>query len=310
MAKRGVVCGAVAAMVWGAAAFGQAGGALPPAPVSGRSLGAPLPDAIGTGSGNYTIVNGMMKVRGQTEPAAKVEVPSVLRGQIVEVDVKEGETVKKGQVLAKLDDALQVLAVQSAQLDAANDAGIRNAQASIDFAKNDLERVTKSGAASETERRQKALAVTQAEIELDFQKAKLASAQIKLKVEQATLERMTIKSPLDGQVLRLPKQAGEETDENPVAVVVQTNKLAAKFFLPRSLFGKVAAGQRVKLSLETDPGTEREAVVTAVDPAVDPAGLFQVKLDVDNGDGKIPAGTPAVWLVPVGAVAANGGAGK
>ena len=47
---------------------------------------------------------------------------------------------------------------------------------------------------------------------------------------------------------------------------------------------------------------ERGGVVTAVDPAVDPAGLFRVKLEMDNSDGKVPAGTPAVWARAVGAV--------
>ncbi len=302
--QNGWVAGVVMGLAAAGAGFGQADGGLPPVPGAGRSLpgGLPPDPAAGTGSGAFSVVNGVMTLRGPTEPAARVEVPSPLRGQLSEVDVKEGQTVKKGEVIAKLDDALQVLMVEAAQLEVANDAAVRNAQASIDFAKNDLERVKKSGVASETEVRQKTLAVTQAEIELDFQKAKAAAAQLKLKEEQTTLDRMTIKSPIDGRVLRVNRQAGEQTDENPVAVVVQTSKLNALFYLPRSMFGKVTTGEKATLKLETDPAVEREGVVTAVDPAVDPAGLFRVKLEMDNSDGKVPAGTPAVWARAVGAV--------
>jgi RND family efflux transporter MFP subunit len=301
---RAAVMGVAVAGMLAGTVRGQSSGSLPPVPEAGRSSRLPEVGSSGT-SGSFTLENGVMKMRGQTQPAARVEVPSVLRGQLMEVGVKEGEAVKKGQVLAKLDDAMQVLAVQAAQLEASNDAEVRLAQAQIDYAKNEYERIRTNGSASEFEKRQKQLAVTQAEISLDFQKAKLLSAQLKLKQEQTTLERMTIRSPIEGLVLRVPKQAGEQTDENPVAVVVQTNKLTALFFPPRSMFGKITAGEKVKLTMETDPQIEREAVVTAVDPAVDPAGLFRVKLEVDNTDGKIPAGTPANWSRPVGSVAAG-----
>jgi HlyD family secretion protein len=304
---RALVCAGVVGVLAGSGRAQTGGGLPPPLPQTGRSAtGLAAGDVGGSGTaGSFTLVNGVMKMRGQTEPAARVEVPSILRGQLMEVDVKEGDAVKKGQVLAKLDDAMQVLAVQAAQLEASNDAEVRLAQAQIDYAKNEYERIRSNPSASDFEKRQKQLAVTQAEISLDFQKAKLAAAQAKLKQEQTTLERMTIKSPMDGLVLRVPKQAGEQTDENPVAVVVQTNKLSALFFPPRSMFGKITAGEKVKLTMETEPVMEREAVVTAVDPAVDPAGLFRVKLEVDNTDGKIPAGTPATWARPVGAVAAG-----
>ncbi|HVX85341.1 MAG TPA: efflux RND transporter periplasmic adaptor subunit [Phycisphaerae bacterium] len=306
--KSGILLATAAGLLAAGAALAQVPSPHPaPGPTPLPSAVAPLSDSSGLGDagssdvGSFKIVNGMMMIKGQTQPFARVEVPSVIHGQLSEVDVKEGDAIKKDQVIARLDDTLQKLAVQSAQLAAQNDAEVRLAQAQIDYAKNDLQRVQGAGTgANETERRQKQLAVTQAEISLDYQKAKQAAAQLELQKQQATLDQMTIRSPLDGMVLRVNKHAGEQTDENPVAIIVQTTKLHAVFFLPRSLFGHVSRGEKVMLTLQTDPPMQAPALITSVDPAVDPAGLFQVKMEIDNSAGKIPAGTPATWARAVG----------
>ena len=120
---------------------------------------------------------------------------------------------------------------------------------------------------------------------------------LELNREQAILDRMTIRSPLDGVVLRVNKHAGEAVDEKDVvAVVVQISKLNAEFFPPKMLFGKIHTGDKVTLDLNTQPPVKREAVVVAVDPIIDTASqLFRVKLELDNADRSIPAGTTATW---------------
>jgi multidrug resistance efflux pump len=104
---------------------------------------------------------------------------------------------------------------------------------------------------------------------------------------------MTVRSPIDGSVLRVSKQAGEETDDNPLIVVVDTKKLYAVFDMPRQVFGKVHVGDKETIQTE---GVDRDAAIISVDPIIDLAsGLFRVKMEVDNADGKIPAGVDVVW---------------
>ena len=113
----------------------------------------------------------------------------------------------------------------------------------------------------------------------------------------AVLERMTIKSPLDGSVLRLNKRVGEQVDlDKPLAVIVQTARLNARFYPPKPLFGKVHAGDKVVIELKTEPPVTREALVVSVDPIVDASQLFGVKVELENQDQAIPAGVPAVWV--------------
>ena len=249
------------------------------------STPAPRPGVRATGP------NGEMLLGGQTEPAAKVEVPASVHGILSEVNVKEGQAVKKGQQLAKLDDALQQTRVEYERVGAEGTAELRDAENQVQFAQQELEQMSRVGSASE--KQQKELAYKRAVLSVELAKEKQQQSQAHYSAEKITLDRMTLRSPIDGSVLRVNKQAGEQTDDAPVIVVVQTSKINAVFYPPKELFGKIAVGDQVPLDLE---GTKRTGVVVAVDPIIDPASqIFRVKLEVDNTDGKLAAGVNAVW---------------
>src|SRR5262249_36904593 len=105
-----------------------------------------------------------LAIRGQTEPAARVEVPAGMKGQLLTVDVTQGQGVKKGDKLAKLDDAIQQTVVSLAKMQADSTAEIRYAQNQLDFAKLENEKWQANPTATDLEKRQKALAVTQADL--------------------------------------------------------------------------------------------------------------------------------------------------
>jgi hypothetical protein len=74
------------------------------------------------------------------------------------------------------------------------------------------------------------------------------------------------------------------------------NKLTAVFYPPKQMFGKVRVGDKVELELELEPPVKKQAVVVAVDPIIDSSSqLFQVKMELDNAEAKVPAGTGATW---------------
>lgn len=247
------------------------------------------------GSGTYaTNAAGDILLNGSTEPFAKVDIPSAIRGILAEVNVREGQIVKKGDSLAKLDDAQQAQQVVIARLQAEQMAEIKNAENTIAFKQAEYEKSRKVLGEKTSEVLQKELDVKSAELALAVHKDKQKQDQAKLRQEEITLEKMVLRSPIDGAVLRVNKQAGEQTDETPVLTVVQTSRLSAVFYLPKLLFGKVNVGDKVPLTFETGAAGPKEGVVVAVDPAVE-AGIFRVKLEVDNADRKIPAGIGVTW---------------
>ena len=238
------------------------------------------------------------KYQGQTEPAAKVEVPSVVRGRLAAIAAHEGESIKKGDIIARLDTSVQEATVKLQQFKAENETDIKFAKVALEYSRVELEKYQKANAGP-ADIRSKELALKQSEAYL----AKTIDAQetekLALAREKIVLENMTIRSPIDGFVHRINKQAGEAIDENqPLAVVVQTKLVVVSFFLPEQLFGKIKIGEKASVELSTLPPMLREATVVAVDPYVDPAGhLFRVKMNVDNADEKIPVGIAATWVM-------------
>ncbi len=243
-----------------------------------------------------TAGGGDVVITGQTEPIQKVEITSSVQGQLVEINAVEGQSIKKGAPIGQVDDAIQKLAVDLKTLEANSTVEARSAQEQVAHAQVELERYQKLGI-NDSELRQREINFKQAQLGLEKMNEVMAQRKVELAREKAILERMTIRSPLDGLVLRVNKHAGEAVDEKEVvAVVVQITKLSARFFPPKGLFGKVHIGDKVMLDLNTEPATKREALVTAVDPIIDTASqLFRVKLELDNADQTIPAGTTATW---------------
>jgi membrane fusion protein, multidrug efflux system len=249
--------------------------------------------ALGAGAGGTP--PGDTVLRGQTEPAARVEVPSAVKGILAEVNVKEGQGVRRGQQVARLDDALQKQKVEFERVAAEATAEIRYAENQVEYAQMELQKI-REAKSPELEILQKELALKQARVAVDGAKDKQRQAQARFMEEQLTLDRMTIRSPIDGQVLTVKKQAGELTDEGPVMVVVQTSRLHAIFYPAKELFGKITVGDKVTLDLE---GQKRAATVVTIDPIMDAASqIFRVKLEVENPDGKLAAGVGAVWTWP------------
>lgn len=286
-----------------AAALGQAAPpAASPTPAAPPASPATAPaDAPALPQDDTTVIS------GQIEPGSRVEVPSVLRGQLVSIAVKEGQPIARGQPIAQLDDTIQKQTVALARLEADSTVEIRSAEANVAHARNDLERYRgiAESAQSAFELRLRELAVKQAELKLEQSRETAARKKLDLAREEATLEKMTIRAPIDGMVLRVNREAGELVElDKPVAVIVQTSKLHARFYPPKQLFGKVKVGDKVTLELRTDPPAARTATVIAVDPVLDVASqLFQVKMELDNPDGTVPAGTAANWTWTPPAVA-------
>jgi RND family efflux transporter MFP subunit len=256
--------------------------------------GAPARAQVGAAS---PVLPAAERVTGQTEPAAKVDVPAVLRGRIAEVLAKEGQPIKKDEVIARLDTTIQQATVKLAKTRAESTTEVEYAKVARDHAKNEYEKIRASPVTNAFEIAGKKLAWDQAEAACKKAEEARVLDGITLEKEQLVLEQMTIRSPIDGYVHRINKVAGEAIDENqPIAVVVQTAKVNASFFLPETQFGKVKAGDKVPVELATNPPLTRDATVVAVDPYVDPAGhLFRVKMELDNADGKIPVGIAAAW---------------
>lgn len=168
-----------------------------------------------------------VSANGKIQPAKDIKISPYISGEVVELFVKEGEFVEKGQILAKIDPEIYIsnyerieAAYKTAQANEAN-AKARIAQSNAQFtrAKLDFDRsktLFEKDVISQAEYdgAVSAFAVAEAEVTAaneSFRSAQfqVSSARASLKEAKENLDRTSIFSPNDGTVSKLNVEVGE-----------------------------------------------------------------------------------------------------
>jgi RND family efflux transporter MFP subunit len=169
-----------------------------------------------------------------------IAIASPLAGVIKQVYVKAGDDVEKGQVLFSLDDrdALAELQVRQAQVERS-----RAQQADAETQLSLYKSVTDPRAIMRGEllKRESGLAIA---------KAALAEAESQVSAIQTTLERMTIRAPIDGMVLQSRARVGEfapaQVMTSPLMIVGTTNPLAVRVDVDENDAWRVETGKNAQ----------------------------------------------------------------
>jgi RND family efflux transporter MFP subunit len=207
-------------------------------------------------------------ILGYTEPCRIITVSAGDNGVIAEMLVKEGDTVRKGQVLARLDTA-----VLNAELE-----------------------VAKAEAALATTRNQRVLDLAQTNRitpeELEKARTELAIKQAQVRKIDAMIEMRTMRSVVNGIVTEIKRDPSESVSAaSPhVLTVVQIDRLNVNLFLPPERVEKLKTGDQTELLL-LDPARRVAATVEFVSPVTDAAsGTVRVKFAIENPAGEIRSG--------------------
>ncbi|TWA74342.1 membrane fusion protein (multidrug efflux system) [Azospirillum brasilense] len=265
----------------GPAAGGPPGGA-PPMPVEAQ------PVKIGTVSRQVTAVGSLLS-------SESVVIRPEVAGKVSEIAFLEGQAVKKGTVLIRLDDSIAR-------------ATLAQAQASIAFSRAELARADelyrqRTGPARN---REQAL-------------AKLQSDEAAVQLAKAQLEKLTLTAPFDG-VLGLRKvSVGDVVAAGKDIVNLEAIEvLKLDFRVPELYLPTVRTGQTLKVAVDSFGGRTFDGTVYAIDPLVDVNGrAVVIRARVPNKDGALRPGlfarvaltldqTPNAVLVPEQAVSAFG----
>ena len=143
-------------------------------------------------------------------------------GQIARLPVKEGDTVKKGQVLLELwnDDLVAQVSLARSEI-RASESRVKEACIIADVAKREADRLTtlrKKGLTSDDASER---AVGEAKARQAACQAAKSSAEVsraRLKVSLAALERTQLKAPFDGTVAEITGELGEFVTPSPIGV--------------------------------------------------------------------------------------------
>jgi RND family efflux transporter MFP subunit len=219
-------------------------------------------------------------------------VASEVDGLVDALRVREGQDVRKGQVLVRLRTADLELRLQAAE------AGLREAEARLEQADADLERnegLFDQGILSASQ-----FGASRSERDAWQGRADQLSAEIaRLKLD---LERSSVRAPFAGVVVAERCEVGEWIGQgDPVMELASLHDLEVRVDVPERYFSQLERGAEATVRFEALAGHQVTGAVEAIIPRANPqARTFPLKVRIANPEGRIGAGMLARVALPAG----------
>ncbi len=200
-------------------------------------------------------------ISGSLEARQTATVRAEVGGAVLKTYAEAGDRVKRGAVLARIDD----VALRDAFLSARS--GVRSAEASLELAERNLERsekLSQAGAVADRDLESARVQATNAEGALADAKARLASA-------QNQLDHATIRAPFDGIVSERQVNTGDVVQTGAALYgVVEPGNLRLEGSVPAEQIGRLEVGTSVEFSVR---GFDRRfsGRIERINPVVDPS---------------------------------------
>jgi membrane fusion protein, multidrug efflux system len=213
----------------------------------------------------------MLAVYSGTAPIEaheEAEVVAKVGGEIRQIFVEEGDTVKTGQVLARLDG--DRLRLELAQIDANLRKLERDYKRQLDLSEKGL--VAKGTAEN-------------AKFDLDALRASYDSARLELSYTE-------IRAPIDGVVSARHIKIGNTIKPNdPTFRITDLDPLVAYVHIPEKEFRKLAPGQTADVVVDALSGERYVGTISRISPTVDPqTGTFRARVEVPDTTRRLKPG--------------------
>jgi multidrug efflux system membrane fusion protein len=220
---------------------------------------------------------------GNVEAFATVGIKARVDGQILEINFREGQPVKKDEVLLRIDPRPFQAALRQAEANALRDRAARDH--SVSQEKRYQELLQKNFISKD--------AYAQIRTNAATAEATAKASQAALENARLNLEYCTIRSPLDGYVGRALLQAGNQvraSDPNPLVVINQVRPIYVNFGIPEQNLPEVrkrmAAAPLAAEVVPVDAGQPApQGTLIFIDNAVDPStGTIRMRAQFETED--------------------------
>jgi membrane fusion protein (multidrug efflux system) len=201
---------------------------------------------------------------GSLKSPETVKISPKKAGIIKKIFVKEGDFVKKGQLLVQLDDVDAKL-----QLDRA-EAKVWEARASLETNKNTLQRYQKLLESKVISQQ----TYDDLKLKVRLDEARLALAESELNLAKQNLLDHQIVSSIDGAVNLKIASPGEHVNVAPkdeILVIVQMDPLDLEFFVPEQWAGKIRLGSKIQFTVKAFSEERFSASLHFISPTADPS---------------------------------------
>jgi RND family efflux transporter MFP subunit len=204
----------------------------------------------------------VFQTSGFVVPIKLVTVSAQVSGQVVKLNAVEGQTVKKGDVLARLDDTVHKARVEAAK-------------AKVEIATEQLDKLKGS-----TNRQDVAIA-----------RAKVRQAKAKLDIAQWQLAATVIRAPLAGTILAKKTEEGNVVAPlGHICEMANLRELEVEVVLQERDVSKVVKGQACVIHLDAFPKVAYKGQVSRLMPVADRARgavPVRVKIEVPDKDARL-----------------------
>ena len=233
-----------------------------------------------------------LPLSGSLTPLSQTTIKAKVGGELLEVRVREGQSVSKGEVLARIDTRNQQAQV------AAQRAGLEKAKADLAIAKLNLDNnqrlLEKKFIA------QNVLDTSQSTHDAAVAGVKLAQAQLEL--AEIGLQDSVVRAPFAGTISRRLAEPGEKvSSDSPLLGLVDLTQLELQASAPASEIPSVKPGQKAQVRVDGYGEQRFEATVERINPATEQGSRsILIYLSLDNSEGLLRGGMFAQGELVIG----------
>lgn len=245
-----------------------------------------------------------LELQGFTEPFESIDIAAAEPGVIATVNVKEGEAVKAGQLLAELDNRVLDARVALAKSRMGSKGAIQAAAARVELRKVRLQQLTQLAAGGNARANEVAQARMERQVALaELQKAREEAAIARLHYKQvvAQREQRRLRSPVDGRVIAVHKDPAELVggSDAKVVTVAVLDPLRVVLFVPYTTARALSPAEEITVRFEGHVIKPAKATVELISPVIDAeSGTTRLKLLVPNPTSTIPSGLRVIVNLP------------
>jgi membrane fusion protein, multidrug efflux system len=223
---------------------------------------APPPETISSAIAHEENWQKTLSAIGSVAAAQGVIVSPEIAGTVGEIDFESGATVKKGDLLLKMDTASE-------------DAQLRAAQSQVALAKLNADR-------SKTLRADN----TVSQSELDTADATLQQAQANADQISAVIGKKNIRAPFDGRLGIRMVNLGEQLQPGKGIVSLQAlTPVFVDFSLPQQELSQLATGLKVRATSDSYPSNAFDGELAAINPDLDATTRsVKIRARFENGE--------------------------
>lgn len=251
---------------------------------------------------NVSAASADIGTRAITNPSADIILSFVQPGRISNVNFKVGDSVKADQTIVRLDDLVEQIRLAQLEAESLNTTRIEATEASLaqkDVDLKKIERAAARNAATELEVEHARLELTVSELSLELSKFEHQQAVRKFEEAKKAIERMSLKSPIDGTIEEIHVETGESINAlDDVVRVVQIDPLWIDVPVNLAKASTLKKGETAKVTFPDPNNITIEGKIIYVAAVADAAsGTLKVRVEVPNKSRR-PAGEHVYVVFP------------